>query len=284
MAVVRKALAKDFEKVYPLFQEFNNSRSTKEDWRQLFINHWDTQEDYFGFLLIDRDKVVGFLGLIFSNRLINNKIEKFCNLTTWIVKKEYRSESLLLFFPLLELKEYTITNFTPSKQVYLILKKFGFKDIETDMKLIPPIPAIGFLNRKCSIEFDKDIIRDYLSNGDLKIYYDHLKLKSIYLLIKSRDENCFIIMNKTKKKMLSFAKIHYVSNLDVFLKYISKVNVKICLCLKVCGLLIDERYVRGHEIRHLIRIKRPQPTVFKSESLKKGEIGTLYSELLVLNA
>ena len=48
--------------------------------------------------------------------------------------KKYRSETILLVLPVLKLKNYTITVFTPSKEVYLILRKLGFNDLETNLQ------------------------------------------------------------------------------------------------------------------------------------------------------
>ena len=82
MAIVRKAVAQDFEKTYPLFVKLNNPHLSKDDWRQLFIDHWHTNKGYFGYVLEDGEHVVGFLGLIFGHRTLNAQKEKFCNITT----------------------------------------------------------------------------------------------------------------------------------------------------------------------------------------------------------
>ena len=49
MATVRKVYKEDFELVYPLFVQLNHSRANQDCWRQIFINHWNAQEDYFGY-------------------------------------------------------------------------------------------------------------------------------------------------------------------------------------------------------------------------------------------
>lgn len=283
MAVLMKARTQDFEKVYPLLKELNNSRLTKDDWKQLFVKRWGSQEDYLGYMLMDSTEVVGFLGLIFCSRLINNTMHQFCNLTSAIVKKRYRSESLLLFLPLLKLKEYTLTDFTPSKEVYVILKKLGFKDLETKTKIVLPLSVPDFLGDKSFVEFNKDSIKGFLNERDLKIYYDHIEFQSIHLLIKSEDGNCYVVASRTRKKFLYFAQVHYLNNITVFLKYINKVSAKICLRLNVSGLIIDERYIEDSRVKCAIAIRRRQPTLFKSKALEKKDIDTLYSELHVLN-
>ncbi len=283
MTVLKKATADDFEKTYPLLLEFNNHKLKKEDWCRLFVNHWGSQEARFGYLLIDDNKAVGFLGLIFANRLINNATHKFCNITSGIVKKTYRNESLKLFLPMLELKGYTITDFTPSKEVYLILKKLGFKDLETHINIILPLPSLVRSSENCLIEFDKNAIRGDLSQGDLNIFHDHLKFKTIHMLIRSSNENCYVVLNKTRKKFFPFAQIHYISNLELFLKYIACIRLKICSRLGVCGLLISQRYLKNCKPSGLIRIRRSQPTLFKSDLLEKDDVDTLYSEQFLLN-
>ena len=87
MTIVRRAVAIDFEETYPLFVKFNNSHLSKEDWRQLFVDHWRSNEGYFGYVLEDKERIVGFLGLMFSRRVINVKEEKFCNINLKINSK-----------------------------------------------------------------------------------------------------------------------------------------------------------------------------------------------------
>ena len=90
MAIVRKAVLQDFQKAYPLFVKFNNPRLSKNDWQQLFVDHWRSNEGYFGYVLEDKERIVGFLGLMFSRRVINVKEEKFCNRHKPLWRKDLR--------------------------------------------------------------------------------------------------------------------------------------------------------------------------------------------------
>jgi len=63
------ARAEDFEKVYPLFLEFNNPYVTKEHWRQLFVDHSGCQDGRFGYILFDGEDAVGFLGTTFDSAI-----------------------------------------------------------------------------------------------------------------------------------------------------------------------------------------------------------------------
>ena len=102
MTVVRKALVDDFDDTYPLLKNFNNSALAKEDWKQLFINHWKTDTDYFGYVLIDGKKVVGYLGMLFAIKVIQGEPHKLCNISSWIVQKQYRNDLQVSLFYLLD--------------------------------------------------------------------------------------------------------------------------------------------------------------------------------------
>jgi len=121
---IAKVHAADFERIHPLLDGFvNASHLTKEDWRKQFNPPWGGHRDYCGYMLLDDKQPVGFLGLLFSRHPIHGQIEEFCDLAAWIVKEEYRSNSLALLFPLLKEKNLTITTFTASNRVITVLKK-----------------------------------------------------------------------------------------------------------------------------------------------------------------
>jgi len=286
MIIVEKARADDFEKIYPLLLEFNDSNLTKDDWRQLFVDHCGGYEDYIGFVLLDQGKVVGFLGLIFSNRLIENKVQKFCNMTSWIIKKEYQRKGLghMLFLEVIKLKEYTITILPPAPQTVGMFKKYGFKELEDSFRLVLPIPAMHSFSDSCSVVLEQEVVRNNLNCEELKIYNDHLICKCMHILIKAGQEGCYVIARRVVRKGVLFAEIHYLSNLPLFLKYIDQIKIKLSLGLKVWGLVIEERLLQGHKIKYSITRKLPRPKLFKSSLLDKDKItDNLYTELLILN-
>ena len=102
---IEKAVTGDFHQVCPLLQEFNNPKISKEQWKNLFSDYWNFQGSHCGYKLMDGSNIVGFVAYIFSRKRINGKWEKFCNLSSWIVKKEYRSSSIDLLYPLRDLSD-----------------------------------------------------------------------------------------------------------------------------------------------------------------------------------
>ena len=283
MATVRKALPEDFEKTYPLLEKLNNTTLKRIDWEKLFKNPWNDLEEHCGYLLIEADKIVGFLGTLFNSRKSQGQNYNFCNVTSWIVEKEYRNQSFLLLLPLLSLKKYNITIFSPSEATYLASKKLGFQDFETHKRLITPIPTIKGFFEDCSIENKNTSIEKSLDKNYLKIFLDHQSSNCAHLLITTKFGTLYMIATRVKKKNVPVAQIHFISDLNIFSKSINIIKLKIFFKLKVFLLLIDERFVKGMDIPCSIPLKLPFPRVLKSGSLNGENIDSLYSELIILN-
>jgi hypothetical protein len=280
MAVVRKAREKDFETVSNLFTKLNNSQLTLEHWNRLFQDPWNCNEGYFGYLLDDGKKAVGFLGYIFSRRQINGMERMFCSLTSWVVEDKYRSQSVLLFLPGLKLKEVTLTIFTASKLTFDVSKKLGFKELETHLRIIPPWPS---LKSEQKLVVNEKEVRDALQPEDLQLMLDHSHLSCHNFLVVSSYGNCHIIVTRTFRKNIPFAYVHYLSNYRVFFKSLDAIKSKLCMEMKAVSILVEERYLEGTPLAFSYKYTLPQATLFKSDVLDVNEIDSLYSELVILN-
>jgi hypothetical protein len=207
-------------------------------------------------------------------------------MTSWIIKKEHRGKGLgsLLLGEIVKLKDYTITALTATRTINMY-KKYGFKELETSFKIISPVQTRGIFSKKYKLEFNDGSIKNCLNDTDLKIYNDHLKFKCIHLIIKSERGYCYIILTRIRRKKLSFAQVHYISDLNIFLESINYIRLKLCLHLSVFGLWIEERFLRNHVVRYSFVSKFPYSSkLFKSDLLGKDNItDNLYTELLVLS-
>ena len=280
---IEKATGKDFERVYPLLLDFNNPGISCEDWRQIFTRNWSSPENYCGYLLLANGEVKGFLGLLFSTRIINTRVEKFCNMTSWIVKEDFRSHSLRLLLEVLKLKHYTVTNFTPSKTASVILKKLGFVEIKTSQRILFPVPTAAAVRSKIKCVFDLEEIRKTLDQADRNIFDDHQGFDCRHVLILSGHDYCYMVLKNKGHRHLPFARMHYVSNRDLFIGAVDSVRTKISWRLKVAGLMVDERYVGGRMFRHSGSYPQQSVPFFKSGTLGDTDIDTLYSEMILLH-
>src|SRR5262245_13773600 len=148
MFTISKAVSKDFDRVYPLFHSFGGPPISKDNWKKIFVSPWQTGEDFCGYLLLRDGKIEGYLGLIFSQRILNGQIEKFCNMTSWVVNEGCRGQSISMLLELLKLKDYTLTNFTASPTVARILSKLGFTEFAVDQRVLLPMPQVSTLGRR----------------------------------------------------------------------------------------------------------------------------------------
>ncbi|HSS20760.1 MAG TPA: hypothetical protein VLL54_11850 [Pyrinomonadaceae bacterium] len=280
MLTIRKANSEDFERVYPLLESFGESPIAKETWRKIFVTPWHTDEDFCGYVLLNDDEVKGYLGLVFSQRISHERNEKFCNMTSWIVTEDSRSKSLAMVLKALELKDYTFTNFTASPTVAQILVKLGFTEFAVDQLVLLPVPRSGM----SGVEFSLDDIGENLDGEDRRIFDDHQGLNCRHLLLQSAKGKCYVLLKNTTRKRLPFAKVHYLSNVDVFHECIESLVAGICLRLRVFGLMVDERYLAGRTFRGARPYPHQRKAYFKSSSiLDEKTIDTIYSELVLLH-
>ena len=282
MFTIRKAVSEDFDRVYPLFHSFGGPPISKDKWKKIFVSPWETTEDFCGYLLLKDGEVVGYLGLIFSQRILNGQIEKFCNMTSWVVNEDCRSQSISMLVELLKLKDYTLTNFTASPTVARILSKFGFTEFPVDQRVLLPKPRVAARGHRC--DFDLQVIQRKLKGEELRIFDDHQGLNCEHLLLQSDSGDCSVVLKKTKRRKLTFARVHYLSNVAVFHECMESLTARICFRLRVFGVMVDERYIAGHKFRNSVSYPHQRKAYFKSNSVVESRlIDTLYSEVVVLH-
>lgn len=282
MFTIRKAVSEDFDLVYPLFQGFGGEPISKENWNKIFVSPWKTTEDFCGYLLLKDGDIKGYLGLIFSQRILNGEVEKFCNMTSWVVSEDSRSHSLPMLLKALRLKDYTFTNFTASPAVATILGKLRFTEFPVHQRVLIPIPQFSGRGHGC--DFDPQVIRGKLIDADRTIFDDHQTLDCVHLLLRSKRGNCYVLLRKIKRKKISFMKVHYLSDADVFHESIEPLLARICLRLRVFGLMVDERYIGARVFRASLKYPHQRRAYFKSNSIvDSNSIDTLYSEVVILH-
>jgi hypothetical protein len=284
MLKVESVDCRQFEAIKDILCEIPGSW-TESDWRRLFSYQWQRDEEYCGLALKDGDKAVGFIGMIFSQRRINLRDEKFCNLTAWIVEKEYRSRSLSLLLPLFRMQDYTITDLTPSRKVYLIEKKLGFKDLDAKCRILLPLGRRlrQLKAREVFITHDTEEIEKLLSREHLRILYDHKPYQCSHLLVRANDDYCYIIFTKCKRKRIPYAHIHYISNLNLFSLTYVRIRKTILKNSNSCFIMIDSRFVKTVNLPLSFCIPFRAPKLYLSSRLDPDQIDNLYSEIVLMN-
>jgi acetoacetyl-CoA synthetase len=147
-ALVRPAQKEDIDGIIILLRDGLDSRLSPKEWRGLFEYPRVQRQPNLGFVLESRNRLVGFLGAVYSERLVGSQVQRFCNLTSWYVIPEFRTSSIALLMALLGQRDYTFTNLAPSQIVTQIMKQCGFKQLESHKLLCGPWLCRGLVNNK----------------------------------------------------------------------------------------------------------------------------------------
>lgn len=276
-----------FEDIRPVLETFKSPPPDSPLWKGLLSPPWPVEEDYRGYALMEKGRAVGFIGLIFSRREIGGRIEKFCNVSSIVTTEEHRHESMALIKPLLQLKDYTITNFTPTPAVSAILGRLGFEVLDETMHILLPVPGWSRSTdapkgRYRLITRDEEI-RERLEGRDRDIFDHHRLPHCWHLLIAGDEGHCHVVFNRTKGRKYSFSFVHHLSNPAIFFANLNRVKLAMFRKSGTPFIMVMDRHVKGRSLGRTRTSSVRHPAIFKSSTLKREQIDSLYSELILLN-
>jgi len=274
---VRKAEIEDFEKVYPLLQEMNNTRLRKDDWFKLFQNHWNIQEFSPGIVLETDEKIVGYIGTIYSKQMLAGQPQLFCNLTTWTVQNEYRSHSIMMILSMVRNKNLVLTSFSSNTVTYEIYKKLGFKDGNKRKRIVYPFPSIRSKNYQ--LITDINVIQTKINDDSQSVFNDHSLFGNAYILILSENEQC-LLMGVNRNKKLN---IYYASNKHFLQQHVSGFRSKLMSLFNVNKMLINEDLLAGHKVFLSRKVSWGHPYQYKTSNRNCVDPMPVYSEVFLLN-
>jgi hypothetical protein len=286
-AVVRGAVESDLFGVYRLLRDSTlNSRNLPLDARRRMFEHvWGGREPTYGYVMEDEGKIVGFLGTLYTERVVNGRPHKFCEIHSWYVEESYRNQSLSLLLPALSMKNITILNYTPTQTVYDISCKFGFQDLEKNLLLIYPVPT-GF--SKIDILSDKSVVADHLDGENARIFNDHRDVECHHLCVMRRDRPqdrpLYLIVKSMRRRWFEpFGRVLYVSDRAAFTDLLGTLRWKLCLRFGWQCLVANEMDVDVDRLPAMTkRMPREVPSQIKSKTLKPEDIHPLYTLPLLL--
>jgi len=289
MVTIREARGDDFPRVYPLLLNFQNKGLSKEHWKQLFVDHTGLQHDRYGWVLVDGDQVVGFVGTILSERTVRGEKVRLSNTTSWIVKNEYRAHSLALHAKVLADDGVAITNLSPTAQVLKLLQKLGFTLMDKSERIILPVITPRTLTDRCEVLTRPRDLERALRGESLRFFRDHQLPYNRHALVRAPSGDCYIMMNRSPKTIaaklrLPFARVHHIGAPEVFARHSEKIAARIGASLRVVAMIVDERMLRGRVPWH--SFPRPggrRTAAFRSEKLTAEDIDGLYTEAVLLN-
>lgn len=257
-------------------------RVPADTWARALDVPWRVEPPNAGFLLLDGDEVVGAHLAFYSDRTIDGRTERICNLGAWCVLPDHRFHALRLLKALLAQDDYHFTDLSPSGSVRALNLRLGFRWLDTTATLVPNLPLPSRPGR-IRISSDPALLERTLSPGELEIYRDHATSAAVRHLLLMRDDAwCYVMFRKERRKGLPlFASIMHVSDPEQFRALSATLPRRLLLRHGTVATLI-EHAVAAHRPRLSLTVDSRRPKMFRSPSLEPGDIDYLYSELVRL--
>jgi hypothetical protein len=280
---VRPITAADTGRVGAFLHANLNQRVAAEHWAAALDVPWTVDQPNAGFMLLDDETVVGAYLAFYSERDIDGRPERFCNLAAWCVRARYRLHSLRLLKALLAQKDYHFTDLSPSGNVVDVNRRLGFRFLDTTTVLVPNLPWPSRPVRS-AISSDPAVIERTLTGRDLVLYRDHAAAAAArHLVLIGDPEWCYVVFRKERyRKVPGFASILHVSNPKLFREMTRPLSRHLLLRHGAIGTLVEAR-IAARPPRPSVRLRFPKRRMFLSSRLEPSDIDYFYSELVCVS-
>jgi len=284
MIQVEVATPETFEEALPLFAAFQNQPVSDDHWWRLFHYSWPSKDRMRGFVLRDGKRIVGFFGTILYERLIDGRMEKFADLTSWVTLPEYRNHSLRLFEAVASLEDRTLTCHTAIRSIHALYQRFGFKELENKwiviMPTLNPLRPLGWFRGRITTDVERIL---HKLSGREAAYVRELESDICHpMLVTHKGQHCLIIFTRTKGRRIHFSRIHHVSNREIFFACLDHICWRLALANRTLLVAVDARFLEGRVPRRGRETPLALVSVYRSKTLRPEQIDNLYSELTVL--
>lgn len=280
MVSLQKVEPSRFAEIYPLLRE-QWPQLSEDKWRKLFSYQWNRPSSYCGYGLFDEDTAVGFLGMIFSQRQIAKQKELFCNLTSMVVRPDYRSHSLSLLMPVMRLKDYTITDLTASDGLAKLSKRLGFQTLDTAIRVLFPYGMTTV--EEVQLYSDDEIAILPLEATELAVFADHQPYANCHqLVLQTKQGYCHVLYTLNIHTILSYCHIQSISNPLLFERHQAIIRRRIIRDTGIPLIIIDSRLVALINLPFSYQLPLATPRLYRSHHLQPAQIDNAYSELVLL--
>jgi hypothetical protein len=260
-----------------------NERVTAGSWARALDVPWDAEQPNAGFMLLEGEDVVGAHVAFYSERTIEGRSERFCNLGAWCVLPEHRFHALRLLKALLAQDGYHFTDLSPSGSVVGLNTRLGFSFLDTTTTVVPNLPWLTRPGRD-TISSNPELLEGTLTGEELQLWRDHAGCDAArHLLLMRGDRWCYVLFRKDRRKGLPlFASILHISDAELF-RAMSFPLSRYLLFHHGAAATLVERAVADHRPRLSLTVDSPRRKMFRSPSLEPARIDYLYSELVCLS-
>lgn len=251
------------------------------DWHRAMTAPWTSEQPNHGYLMRENGCVVGAYLAMYSERMIEGRSYRICNLGVWCVAERHRAAGLRMLRALLRQRGYTFTDLTPNPNVRALNARLGFTELDTATVLVPNVPW-SVLSRGVRVIDNIGDIAEILSGREQTIFRDHATTAARHVVLTYGQRRCYVMFRRDSyKRFPIFATILYVSDPDLFRRWAARHFYRYLLMRHGIPATLAELRVVGH--RPPISMTVPgRPKMYLSEELSARQIDYLYSELTCL--
>lgn len=236
---VRPADERDIDAVIPFLHAGLGPHWPPEAWRRLFEYPRVASQPNLGFVLESGDQIVGFLGAIYSERLMGGHLERFCNLSSWYILPQYRNLSLKLLMALLTQRGYTFTNLTPSERVVQVMKACGFRPLESHKLMYGPWLYRALVEKKTKFPPGRD--------------WFYKARRVLEMLTETPLLTHFKLMHRSSPARLDHQGLSFLAGVELVRPMLSKTDQQLLDDHPQCGHFLVQR---GGTYSYIVTVKR----------------------------
>lgn len=199
---IRPATRGDADAVVTLLHQRMNSKIAPDRWRRLFTYDWlDVVPDY-GRVAEADGEIVGYVGAIYSDRMIAGRTERLVNICAWYLSKDHRGggAGTELMAQATDNPEWHYNIMTSSSRTVGILDDVGYRvldDHRYDWHRTPG--SDGPLGAVFDAVTDRDEIVAAATDTELKLLKDHAGLPVTPVLLCTPTQEALALFSFTRK-------------------------------------------------------------------------------------
>jgi acetoacetyl-CoA synthetase len=282
--VVRPARFDDRETIYRLLEAGFPRIRNPALWQRLFDYPWSRRPPTDGFVLVADQTIVGFLGTFYAARVIRDKRDVVCNLTSWYIDPAYRGWGAAMLSAVLEHDDFTYTALTPAPLPKALFKAMGFTDITDRSLILLPFQHAHTLRNRPQISFLPLEIRQHLTDSERQLFDDHVDTACLHVLVRDSDQHAYLLVKRRHYKLtpwspwLAASKVLYCSAPDFVAERLEWIKLAIMRYQRTLAVVVSARWFtvppRGVNITsHML---------MRSSVFAPGDLDALYSEVCLL--
>lgn len=275
-AIVRPAQASDIAAVVELLHTHMNARIPRERWARLLDYPWRPEGVERGWLVEDGEHVVGFMGTIYSDRVIGGRLRRFCDLSSWYLLADYRGDGTgddLLRSGMAQ-PGVTYQTMTARRATGRKIRALGFSVLDDSRSLFRPSGAPGRLQ----VLRDAAAIRERLDPGQQTVLDAHAGFDLHHAFV---GDTWLVWQRKLKGEAIAYHEILHASD-PAFLSAHAQ-DIADGLVTGERGVLaIDTRFMTPGDDQGMVEAIR-LPRWCRPADVAPRDVDHLHSEVILLD-